>query len=70
MAPPMQLPPGLTGDTGGGSKHGQPATHQQLPDFGQAECLTLGVKESTQDERADTDDPVDTVDSERKSIMW
>ena len=48
----MQLPLGLTGDTGGGSKHGQQATHQQPPDFGQAECLTVGAKESAQDEPA------------------
>ncbi|CAL4982863.1 unnamed protein product [Urochloa decumbens] len=27
-------------ETGGGSEHGQPAVHQQPPDFGQAECLT------------------------------
>jgi hypothetical protein len=32
-------------DTGGGSEHGQPAAHQQPPDFGQAECLThLGAQ--------------------------
>jgi len=49
---PMQLPLGLTGDTGGGSKHGQQATHQQPRDFGQAECLTVGAKESAQDEPA------------------